>query len=104
MHGEIPIISTIHTNPQALVKAVIDNWDEWKIKDGAKFWLKIPYYLLRRAFQYNNRKRYISTKYREYYYRSDALVLLSERFKKNFIKFSKIKDQNKLYAISNPNS
>lgn len=62
------------------------------------------YYLLRRAFQYNNRKRNISAKYREYYEKSDALVLLSERFKKNFIKISKIKDQDKLYAISNPNS
>lgn len=102
VHGEIPIISTIHTDPQALIKAVIDNWDEWKIKDGWKFWLKYPYFFLRRIYQHHNRKKYTSLKLRDYYEKCDAIVLLSERFKKSFIKISGIDDTSKLYAINNP--
>lgn len=103
-HYHIPIISCIHTDPQALIKATRDHWDERRIKDGKKFWFKYPYYLLRRIYQYHTRKRYISAKHREYYEKSDAIVLLSEKFKSSFIRISGIKDTSKLYSINNPNS
>ena len=102
--NNIPLISCIHTDPLAILKATDDNWDEWKIKEGIKFWVKFPYFASRKIFQYYSRKKYISTKHREYYEKSDAVVLLSERFKESFIKISGIKDAKKLYFISNPNS
>lgn len=102
--NNIPLISCIHTDPLATLKATKDNWDEWKIKKGIRFWFKIPYFASRKIFQYYSRKKYISKKHREYYEKSDAVVLLSKRFKESFIKISGINDSKKLYFISNPNS
>lgn len=103
-HKKIPVVSCIHTDPLALLKAIKDNWDEWKMKEGQTFWFKYPYFLLRKIYQYHTRKKYISAKHREYYEKSDAIVLLSEKFKDSFIRISGIKEKSKLYAISNPNS
>ena len=102
-HKQIPIVSCIHTDPKALIKATRDNWDEWRIKKGIEFWSKYPYFLLRIIYQYYKRKEYASNKHREYYKKCDAIVLLSERFKESFRILTGITDTSKLYAINNPN-
>lgn len=98
-----PVISVLHTDPAAVIKAIQDNWDYWKIQYGAiKFSLLSPYFYIRKLYQRYTRKKYIKAKHLFYYNQSNAVVLLSEKFINSFINLTKIKDISKLYAISNP--
>ena len=100
-----PVISVIHTDPAATIKAIQDNWDLWKIKYGTvKFMLLSPYLYLRRQYQVYTRKKYIETKHLYYYNQSNAVVLLSEKFFDSFKNLSRITDTNKLFSISNPST
>jgi glycosyltransferase involved in cell wall biosynthesis len=103
-HNDIPIISCIHCDPRGVLKGILDLWDECKLKSGWRFYLSFPMHYARALYRYYNRRKYISKKYKEYYEKSNAIVLLSDNFRKSFAKLAKIKNQNKLYAISNPNS
>lgn len=99
----IPVISVIHTDPAAVIKAVQDNWDYWKIQYGTlKFSLLSPYFYIRKLYQRYTRKKYIKAKHLFYYNQSNAVVLLSEKYINSFINLTEIKDISKLYAISNP--
>ncbi len=101
--SSIPVISVIHTDPAAVIKAVQDNWDYWKIQYGTlKFSLLSPYFYIRKLYQKYTRKKYIKAKHLFYYNQSNAVVLLSEKFINSFINLTEIKDISKLYAISNP--
>ena len=98
-----PVISVVHTDPAAAIKAVQDNWDYWKIQYGIiKFSLLSPFLFLRRVYQTYTRKKYTESKLLYYYNQSNATVLLSEKFFDSFKKLTEIKDTSKLYAISNP--
>lgn len=100
-----PVISVIHTDPKAAIKAVQDNWDFWKLQYGPiKFILLSPYLYLRRLYQMYTRKKYTKEKHQYYHYQSDAVVLLSEKFFKSFKKISGITKTSKLFAISNPST
>ena len=103
-HQDIPIISYNHGDPKAIVKGVIDNFDEWKLKKGTKFWLLYPFWLLRIIYQYYIRKNYAKRKHIEYYEKSDAYVFLSKKFKNSFIQFTGLKECDKLHFIGNPNT
>ena len=103
-HKNIPIISCIHCDPKGAIKGIIDLWDECKLKLGWKFYLQYPIHLARAIYRYYSRKKYISAKYREYYEKCNAIVLLSDKFKKSFTQLAEIKDDSRLHAISNPNS
>lgn len=100
---QIPVISVIHTDPAAAIKAVQDNWDYWKIQYGSlKFSLLSPILFLRKTYQGYTRKKYTKNKHLFYYNQSNATVLLSEKFFDSFKSLAGIKDTSKLYAISNP--
>lgn len=102
-HGNIPIVSVIHTDPKAVLKAVKDTWDMWKLKEGKfKFIFKYPYYYLRRLYQNRTRETFLKSKYSYYYNECSAVVLLSDRFKSSFLNLARISDTKKLFAISNP--
>lgn len=103
-HNDIPIISCLHYDPRGILKGILDLWDEQKQKLGWRFYLSSPLQFARAIYRYYIRRKYISHKYKEYYEKSNAIVLLSNYFRKGFSKLAKIKEQNKLYAISNPNS
>lgn len=103
-HNKIPTVSYYHGDPKAITKDIHDNWDEWKLRKGKLFLFYSPYYLLRCLYQYHNRKKYISSKYREYYEKNDAIILLSEKFKESFIGLTRIKNPRKLHFIGNPNT
>lgn len=104
-HGNIPLISCIHTDPLAPLKSVQDNWDLWKAKENTLlFTFKYPYHFARLCYQKYTRYKHLNKKYRELYDGCNAVVLLSDGFKKPFCKISGIKDVKKLYAIGNPNS
>ena len=76
-----PVISVLHTDPAAVIKAIQDNWDYWKIQYGAiKFSLLSPYLFLRRLYQTKNRRKYTKSKLLYYYKQSNATVLLSQKF------------------------
>ena len=99
----IPVISVIHTDPAATIKAVQDNWDYWKIQYGTlKFSLLSPYFYIRKLYQRYTRKKYTKAKHLYYYNHSNAVVLLSRKFFDIFRELTDIKDASKLYAISNP--
>lgn len=101
----VPIISCIHTDPIAPIKGIKDNWDLWKAQEGSiRFLIKSPYYIARLLYQQYTRRKYLKQKYSVLYKGCNAIVLLSDRFKKPFCKISGITDAKKLYAIGNPNS
>lgn len=102
--GTIPIVSCIHSDPIYLIKGLQDCWDEWKLKKKWEFRILFPFYLAKILYIYHSRKKFLRNKYIELYSRSDAVILLSELFKKNFIRYSGIKDTSKLYAVPNPNT
>jgi glycosyltransferase involved in cell wall biosynthesis len=100
---QTPVISVIHTDPAAAIKAVQDGWDYWKIQYGIiKFSLLSPYLFLRRLYQTYTRKKYTESKHLYYYNHSNATVLLSDKFFDSFKGLIGIKDFSKLHAISNP--
>lgn len=104
-HGNIPIITCIHTDPMAAIKTIDDNLDLWRAKSSKiKYIAKAPYFYFRFLYQKYTRKKHLSEKYHKLYNSCDAVVLLSEGFKKTFVKTARITNEEKLYAISNPNS
>lgn len=104
-HGSIPIVSVIHTDPQAALKAINDTWDKWMYEQGkSRFILKYPYYFLRRLYQRKTRRQFLKDKYSFYYEQCAAIVLLSERFKESFKEIAGLSNEEKLFAISNPMS
>lgn len=103
-HNDIPIISCLHCDPRGILKGIHDLWDEHKLKLGWRFYLSFPLHFARAIYQYYNRRKYISHKYKEYYEKSNAVVLLSDNFRNSFAKLAKINGQKKLYAIGNPNA
>lgn len=101
----IPVISVLHTDPAAAIKAVQDNWDFWKLQyNPIKFTLLSPYLYIRKLYQRYTRKKYTKEKHQCYYKQSNAIVLLSEKFFDSFRDLTDIKDTSKLYAINNPQS
>lgn len=100
---QVPVISVIHTDPAAAIKAVQDKWDYWRIQYGIiKFSLLSPYLFLRRLYQTKTRRKYTKSKHLYYYKHSNATVLLSNKFFDSFKRLTGIKDTSKLHAISNP--
>lgn len=97
------LITTMHTDPLSLIKGIVDIDVESrylqskiiKIISSIKWAVRYPY-------RYYCRKNYIASKYRYLYENSDATVLLSDKFKDNFVKISGIKECSKLRAIGNP--
>ena len=97
------VISVIHTDPAAAIKAVQDGWDYWKIQYGIiKFSLLSPYLLFRKVYQAYTRREYTKSKLLYYYNQSSATVLLSNKFFDSFKTLTEIESTSKLYAISNP--
>ena len=97
------VISVIHTDPAAAIKAVQDGWDYWKIQYGIiKFSLLSPYLLFRKVYQAYTRRGYTKSKLLYYYNQSSATVLLSNKFFDSFKTLTEIESTSKLYAISNP--
>ncbi|WP_455614048.1 glycosyltransferase [Bacteroides congonensis] len=102
-HGNIPIISVVHIDPTAAIKSVTDAWRWWRYKNGwFQFILKSPYFIGKFLYQYYTRGKYVQQKYSYLYEKSNAVVLLSERFKPVFSKLIHSDNTDKLFAISNP--
>ena len=100
---QTPVISVIHTDPAAAIKAVQDGWDYWKMQYGIiKFSLIFPYLFLRRAYQVYTRRKYTKSKHIYYHNQSNVTVLLSNKFFDSFKTLTGIESTSKLYAISNP--
>ena len=102
-HCGIPIASFLHNDPLATQKSLRDNWDLWKEKNGnILFFLKSPYYFARLLYQRYTRGKFVKKKLRHLYNNSDAVVLLSERFKESYIRVAGLKEQDRLFSIHNP--
>lgn len=97
------LITTIHSDPLSAIKGIADiDVESRYLLDKTTRIISTIKWLVRYPYRYFCRKKYIARKYRYVYDNSDATVLLSSKFKKNFIKLSGIKDCPKLRAISNP--
>lgn len=104
-HHNIPIISVIHNDPYAAIKQIKDTWDKWKYDNGMiRFFIKSPYFWLRKCFQIYTRDKYIREKHLFYYNHSAAVVLLSENFIQPFCRLAKLNAPDHVYAICNPMS
>lgn len=101
--GSVPLVSVVHTDPLFLVKGLRDDWDYRRfLKKKWKFTLMFPYYLLRHAIRYYLRAKELKTHHSYFYKNSDAIVLLSERFKYSFLRIIGLDNSPKLFAIPNP--
>lgn len=103
-HGNIPIVTAFHGDPRAPVKGIRDAWD-WRMMQHSALarWLLSPYYLLRCVVQYYLRSRWQHTSHNNTFAMSDAVVLLSENFKKPYAHCVGISPSHpRLFAISNP--
>lgn len=97
-----PIITCIHTHPFIVMKSITDFWDRKKMRNGWKFILFYP--IIYMIFLYFKRSARKSTKEHllHCYKNSDAIVLLSNKYKKCFTDLLGNIDTSKLYAIPNP--
>lgn len=94
------LISVYHTDPNATVKGVRDFFDaDIAVKKNKLF---LPYYLFRCVVRYYLRKQYQHKMFSHLYDKSDAIVLLSERFIPDYLKILGLKESDKVFAISNP--
>lgn len=94
------LISAIHTDPNASIKGLRDNWDAtWSVK--AKRVL-LFYYLCRYFIRFYLRKKTQRQWYSKLHSDSDSIVLLSERFIQEFLGILQIKQSDKITAIANP--
>lgn len=102
-HGNIPVITAIHSDPAGILKGIEDLSDEWTYCHGPLKSLVLgPYFWLRKLYRLYSRKDYLRNKYRAYYEKSAAVVLLSKRFEASFCRIAGIQDRTRLHAISNP--
>ncbi|MFI3321297.1 MAG: glycosyltransferase [Rikenellaceae bacterium] len=101
---KIKIVSAHHFNPDYLIKDINDSYF---IADRLRLnifkWLKaIVRFIIYKLFYLNVKNQRLYRNYLEIYNKSDAYVLLSKTFIYSFLKDTKIKSGNKLFAISNP--
>lgn len=103
LNTNVKLVHTYHTDPQAGLKQMRDNVERIN-SAGYSFSIlcKQVMSLLKYPIGHRIRKNYISARLKSIYNESDAYVLLSECFKKNFISISGIRDTSKLFAITNP--
>lgn len=99
----IPLITCLHTSPEAILKDVDDNWDLWKYNIGTiGYYTLYPYVFLRKKIQQYFRSKYIKEKFSKLYTESDAIVLLSEKYINLFQNIVKIRNHEKIFVIHNP--
>lgn len=97
------LVSTYHTDPCAVLKGLRDiDVVRRHLSGRLKGWAYSAYWLLRFPYRYYSRRKYIAQSLRNLYEHSNAVVLLSERFKPSFMAMTGIKDSSHLFAISNP--
>lgn len=97
------LISTFHTAPNYIFCDIKDKWGEIcfdrfslsRIKRQCSWILLYPY-------RYCMRKKYLQKRLANYYHGSDAVVLLSEQFKSDYVQIAGLDNSDKLYAIANP--
>lgn len=101
--GKVPLVSVFHTDPLFALKEVKDYWDYWRLYEKRwKFLSLFPYYVLRTLLRYRLRRNGVKGHYKYFYEKSDGIVLLSESFKKPFLRLVGEGQSDKLFAISNP--
>ncbi len=96
------IVSALHFNPLCRIMDIEDSYFiSEKLKYNLFLWGKaLCRYVAYKLLYLKNRKKAIFNDYRYIYNNSDSYVLLSDKFKKPFNNI--IRENNKLYAITNP--
>ncbi len=95
-------VSVLHTNPLHSIKAIRDEFDLYLRGNLIRKATLLPIAFLRAAIRYYIRQSSLRKSYRNQYSSSDAVVLLSAKYKPDYIKISGIKDGSRLFSISNP--
>lgn len=97
------VVSVLHNNPSVAFGELIDrlSWYRFNSQEYGKH-KDFLFLLLKYPFAYLNSFRRSFNKLRHIYAHSDYLCLLSEHFRKEFLKLSKLKDNSKIRAITNP--
>lgn len=98
------LLTVVHTAPDALLKDLKDRRERSIFQSKGFFqrtWAFINGYLFY-PYRYCAVRKYLHEKYAAYYGMSDAVVLLSHRYKADFSRLGKLQETSRLYAISNP--
>lgn len=98
------LLTVVHTAPDALLRDLTDRWE------GSAFQAKGHLRRIRAfvkegvlyPYRYRVLRRLLHDKYAAYYGMSDAVVLLSHRYKVGFSRLGELQEASRLYAISNP--
>lgn len=99
---DIPCINCIHNNPLVFIKSITDYWSSCKIKYGWKFYAFYLLFIIAFTYFRHKAKKKTREELTFIYKNSDAVVLLSDKYKKIFQDVIGIKNCDKLYAIPNP--
>ena len=97
---ECKLIFALHTNPAAEVNFVTLDNPKKELKEGKNIWKNIRKCL---SFPYQKTRKIIKLPilYKESYTFSDKVVLLSEHYKNDFIKYAHLKEDSKISIIHN---
>jgi len=98
----VKIVTVLHTDPAFAVKGLRDQWDAASINKNVRTLLLSGYFVLRFAYRYYSRMKFLKHKYNAIYQNSDAVVLLSKQYMKKFAKIARLKKTNRIFSISNP--
>lgn len=101
--NDCKLITVMHTDPLSVLKGITDIDVPARFLDNRRNkTISSLTWLFRYPYRYYNRKRFLREKLNRIYIHSDAIVLLSDRFKESFTTIAQLKEKTKLYTISNP--
>lgn len=104
--SEVKFISVVHSTPMAYMYAAIYSCllPSNSVKDRIKNFIKFALQPIYRQQKIRVHKRWQKRHYEELVCKSDAVVLLSEQYKRDFVFCKANVDLEKIVAIPNPNS
>ena len=104
--SEVKFISVVHSTPMAYMYAAIYSCllPSNSVKDRIKNFIKFALQPIYRQQKIRVHKRWQKRHYEELVCKSDAVVLLSEQYKRDFVFCKANVDFEKIVAIPNPNS
>lgn len=97
------VISVHHSAPKAVLINIFDELASVLLQQlSLNKVFALLSWIIRYPYRYINRKEYIKYKFRNCVDKSDAVVLLSEKFKLEYLSLIGGTSENKLYSIPNP--
>ncbi len=97
------VISVLHTAPKAILINICDALAPILLQQlSVNKVIALLSWIIRYPYRYFSRNKYLKQKLCRYFDGSDVVVLLSERYKSEYMKIIDCDSDNKIYCIPNP--